>query len=370
METHFAVYILLHIFLALVIRSSAFLATLYVLLFFGAAFGLAAAGSVEVAAFACAYTAGGEVLWRMTGARIPWEAGKYVTSAILLVSIARASRWRPPPLPTLYFALLIPSIVFVITMSDLSRIRQDLSFNLSGPFSLMIVAWFFSGLELSRSEVLCLFKVVVGPLAGIAAIALYTTLSAVHLQFGHESLKITSGGFGPNQVSSVLGLGCLLCILHVIEPGLGSPPEAFDVPRGMPLRHPQRLNLLPLRSLFRRHRHDARRALYLREPRAITEDHLGMRCRLDRGVSPDRSPAGRVNQRGPFETVRGHRLDGARPASRSRLASLVEPSPPWGGSRTVTARTLQTGPRWCGSPRIRSTHGSSPSTASSASPRL
>ena len=221
-ETHFGVYILLHIFLALVIRSSAFLSTLYVILFFGAALGLAAAGRVEVAAFACAYTAGGEVLWRMTGARIPWESGKYVTSAILLVSIARSVRWRPPALPTLYFALLIPSIVFVITMSDLSRIRQDLSFNLSGPFSLMIVAWFFSGLALSRSEVLCLFKVLVGPLAGIAAIALYTTLSAVHLQFGHESLKITSGGFGPNQVSSVLGLGCLLCILHVIEPGLGA----------------------------------------------------------------------------------------------------------------------------------------------------
>jgi O-antigen ligase len=220
-ESHFGAYVLLHIVLALVIRGSAPLSTLYFLFFFGAAVGLAAMGRVEVAAFACCYAAGAEVLWRMTGARIPWEAGKYVTSAILLVSIARSARWRPPPLPILYFVLLVPSIVFVITMSDLGRIRRDLSFNLSGPLSLMVVAWFFSRLEIRRSEVLCLFKVLVGPIAGIAAIALFTTLAAANLKFGHESLKVTSGGFGPNQVSSVLGLGSLVCFLHVIEPGLG-----------------------------------------------------------------------------------------------------------------------------------------------------
>jgi O-antigen ligase len=207
--------------LALTIQRSVLLSTLYFLLFFGAAVGLAAMGRVEVAAFAGFYAAGAEVLWRMTGARIPWEAGKYVTAAILLVSIARSARWRPPALPIVYFALLIPSIVFVITMSDVGRIRRDLSFNLSGPFALMVVAWFFSRLEISRSEVLCLFKVLTGPIAGIAAIALSSTLSAAHLKFGHESLKVTSGGFGPNQVSSVLGLGTLLCFLHVIEPGVG-----------------------------------------------------------------------------------------------------------------------------------------------------
>ncbi|WP_406700191.1 O-antigen ligase family protein [Singulisphaera sp. Ch08] len=221
-ETHFGAYVLFHVLLALLIRGSALLSTLYFLVFFGVALSLAASRRVEVAAFACCYTAGAEVLWRMTGARIPWEAGKYVTSAILLVSIARSSRWRSPVLPFVYFALLIPSILFVITMSDLGRIRRDLSFNLSGPFSLMVVAWFFSRLEIRRSELLCLFKVLVGPVAGIAAIALYTTLTAANLRFGHESLKITSGGFGPNQVSSVLGLGCLLCILHVIEPRLGA----------------------------------------------------------------------------------------------------------------------------------------------------
>lgn len=220
-EFHFGLYVFLHILLALLIRSSAFLSTLYVLLFFGTALWLAAARRVDVAAFACCYAAGGEVLWRMTGAKIPWESGKYVTSAILLVSIVRSTRWRPPALPTIYFILLIPSILLVITMSDLGRIRRDLSFNLSGPFSLLIIAWFFSGLEMRRSEVLCLFKVLVGPLAGIAAIALFMTVSAVNLRFGHESLKVTSGGFGPNQVSSVLGLGCLLCILHLFERGLG-----------------------------------------------------------------------------------------------------------------------------------------------------
>ena len=61
-ELHFGAYVLLHILLALVIQGSASLATLYFLLFFGAAVGLAAMGRVEVAAFAACYAAGAEVL--------------------------------------------------------------------------------------------------------------------------------------------------------------------------------------------------------------------------------------------------------------------------------------------------------------------
>ncbi|HEX3000674.1 MAG TPA: hypothetical protein VHR86_10640, partial [Armatimonadota bacterium] len=91
---------------------------------------------LERIALAGAYITGAEVLWRMTGAHIPWEAGKYAVAAIFLIAILRF-RGRTSSLPLLYFALLLPSVPLTLMNPDLSleEARQQLSFNLSGPFA-------------------------------------------------------------------------------------------------------------------------------------------------------------------------------------------------------------------------------------------
>ena len=169
------------------------------------------------AIYVCAYITGAEVLWRMVSTNVFWEFGKYTVAAICIVGILRERRLRPPIPILIYFLLLLPSAGMVLADNDLLRARNDISFNLSGPFTLMISAWFFSRQMLSKQTVLRLFAALIGPVVGISSITLYATMTARSIQFANESNFVTSGGFGPNQVSAMLGLGALLCLVCLLE---------------------------------------------------------------------------------------------------------------------------------------------------------
>jgi O-antigen ligase len=173
------------------------------------------------AIYVCAYITGAEVLWRMVGAQVFWEFGKYAVAAILIIAILRGRRLQPPISILTYFLLLLPSAGLVLADNSLAAARQDISFNLSGPFALMISAWFFSRLKLSGEVVLRLFAALIGPLVGIASLTIFATLTARSIKFVNESNLATSGGFGPNQVSAALGLGALLCFVALLQ-GSGS----------------------------------------------------------------------------------------------------------------------------------------------------
>jgi hypothetical protein len=66
------------------------------------------------AAYAAAYIAGCEVLWRMKKADLPWEMGKYATILILVMAIMRAGKLKRSLLPAAYFILLLPSCVMIV----------------------------------------------------------------------------------------------------------------------------------------------------------------------------------------------------------------------------------------------------------------
>ena len=167
-----------------------------------------------------AYIMGAEVLWRMSEAPIPWEFAKYAIVLVFGVALLRNggnTRWRI--LPLLYFALLTPSI-FLIAADHTIATRnavQMVSFNLSGPLALCVSVWFFSQLTLDGVALGRLVLAFLCPIAGIGAIALVSTYSASDLTFTDESNLVTSGGFGPNQVSAVFGLGVLGALLVAVD---------------------------------------------------------------------------------------------------------------------------------------------------------
>jgi len=80
----------------------------------------------------------------------------------------------------------------------------------------MMSAWFFSRVTLSTNQLRTLFLAVIGPTIGVATIAASSTISTSDIAFGNESNFVTSGGFGPNQVSAALGLGALLALLCLL----------------------------------------------------------------------------------------------------------------------------------------------------------
>jgi len=177
----------------------------------------------ERVAYIAAYVTGSEVLWRMVTDALPWETAKF--GLVLLCTVALLSRFGLTSLvaPALCFSLLLPSVSVTVNEADPAALRGMLSFNLSGPFSLVMVAAFFSRLTMTPPRVARLFYVLLGPLIAIGAIVVFNILTAERIQFSYESNTQTSGGFGPNQVSLALGLGALAAFWSQLERGVRAP---------------------------------------------------------------------------------------------------------------------------------------------------
>ncbi len=168
-------------------------------------------------AVAAAYIMGAEVLWRMTEARIFWETSKYAICALFLIGLARRKKRRINGKAALYFALLTPSMLLTVAELPLGVAREQISFNLSGPLTLALSVLFFTGLTVTETRFQGLLLAPIGPLLGVATIAIRRTVSATAIQFTQESNFVTSGGFGPNQVAAVLGLGAFLALFYVLH---------------------------------------------------------------------------------------------------------------------------------------------------------
>jgi O-antigen ligase len=200
---------------------SAALATYEAALVFVGGLAVAAFADRTYAAYAAAYIAGAEVLWRMSHATLPWEFGKFGVAAVLGVAVVRGQRWRDGATPLLYFGLLVPSAFITIAQMSPTDAREQLSFNLAGPFALAVSAWFCQTLELTPAQRLRLYACMIAPAIGVAAVATHGITSASIIEFNTESNRATSGGFLPNQVSAVLALGAMMAGLLALSASTG-----------------------------------------------------------------------------------------------------------------------------------------------------
>jgi len=162
------------------------------------------------AAIWAAYYAGMEVFLRMTNGMISWEFGKY--GVIILLMTGALIEFRKIEIPkayVYYFLLLLPSII-AASYPNPDAARQQISFNLSGPLSLAVATIYFYKRSTTWQD---LKKIIVAILLPIAAMTIYliiVTPKTTEIVFTTESNLLTSGGYGPNQVATALGVGILL----------------------------------------------------------------------------------------------------------------------------------------------------------------
>lgn len=208
-----------HIPLALLINQVKPIATVHALATFAVGLWWVWSGSQHLprVIYTAAYIVGAEVFWRMSGASVFWEFGKYSISILLLLAMFRQGRLKGGSWPGLYFVLLLPSALMIIPEVGWERSRDSFSFNLTGPFALMVCAWFFYNFRLTAKQLQKVLVFMASPCLGIAAVAQYVIQTNKEIRFtSNASNFATSGGFGPNQVSAILGLGALACFLFLI----------------------------------------------------------------------------------------------------------------------------------------------------------
>jgi len=218
--------VLAHPLLALAMRASSRFATAHALvtLAIGLSYSLFSK-DIRKVGYVAAYIAGAEVLWRMTNVEIFWEGGKYFIILILGLALFRIKPWQRSGLPILYFGLLSISIpLTILKLGASSAARDAVSFNLSGSFAIMICALYFSQITFDQNAMRQLAWWIILPILGIATLTTSGILSAESIVFRYNNSNfVTSGGFGPNQVSAVLGLGGgLALLLFLTGKGLAS----------------------------------------------------------------------------------------------------------------------------------------------------
>jgi len=157
---------------------------------------------------ACSYFVGAEVLLRMTGGTISYEAIKYsvILFSILGMFYKGLSGSSYPYF--LYILLLVPSIfVASTTLSFDANFRTNIAFVLSGPVCLGVAALFCYGKKVSIKEMHLLLLYMALPIISHTVYIFFYNPSVKEVLSGTGSNRATSGGWGANQVATVLGIG-------------------------------------------------------------------------------------------------------------------------------------------------------------------
>lgn len=167
--------------------------------------------------YICSYIVGSEVFLRMTDGSPIHEFGKYSIIVFMILGILY-SGFSKFSLPFWFFILLlIPSIIIANdTLAYDDEFRNRIAFNISGPICLGIAAIYTIGKRLTVFEVGNLLIFIGLPIISMAVFVSLYTIDIRTALIGTGSNSGLSGGFGPNQVATILGLGMFVFFVRSI----------------------------------------------------------------------------------------------------------------------------------------------------------
>ena len=168
---------------------------------------------------AIAYIMGAEVFLRMTKAFIFYETGKYAVILFSLIGIFFLGFKKNAFPYVLYLLFLVPGVLVSYgVISYDADFRKTILFNLSGPLCLTFAAIFCYGRTISFKNMLRLLDYMVYPIMSMAVYVTIYTPDIRDVVTGTASNAALSGGYGPNQVAIMFGLGVFILLTRLLIP--------------------------------------------------------------------------------------------------------------------------------------------------------
>ncbi len=168
---------------------------------------------------ATAYITGVEVFLRMTKAFIFYETGKYAIIFFMLLGIFFLGFKKNAFPYIVYILLLLPAVLISLDIIAFdANFRNTVLFNLSGPLCLSVAAIFCYNRNIQFQDFLKVLDYIVYP---IISMLVYITLYTPDVQdvvTGTASNSALSGGYGPNQVATIMGLGIFILFSRLLIP--------------------------------------------------------------------------------------------------------------------------------------------------------
>jgi hypothetical protein len=164
-----------------------------------------------------AYVVGSEVFLRMTGGNPLYEISKYGVMVFILLGMYYSGFSRGAAPYWTFLLLLVPSIVIsTFALNFDTDIRKAIAFNISGPVCLGLASLYTFRRKILLTEMnQILFSMGLPILSCMVYLTLYTP-NVRDVVTSTQSNFETSGGYGPNQVATVLGLGMFIFFSRVI----------------------------------------------------------------------------------------------------------------------------------------------------------
>jgi hypothetical protein len=218
-EKNYLLLILLHVIIGLMVYYVPFTAKIYgySMILAGLFWVIKNKNQDEEVLYVAAYIVGSEVFLRMNNGNPVYEFSKYAVIGFVLIGMYYKgfSKYGIPY--WIFMGLLIPSIIVATQTLDYnSDIRKALSFNLSGPLCLGLASLYTYGRKVSLERLNDIMLMMALPVIACAVYLIRYTPSIRDVITGTGSNFETSGGFGPNQVSTMLGVGMFFFIARMI----------------------------------------------------------------------------------------------------------------------------------------------------------
>jgi len=209
--------ILLHAVLGLVIYILPITSKVlsFSVILFSIFFILTSKNKVYIVLITSAYIATSDVFLRMTDGLFFYEFHKYLLIVFVLFGVMLDHVRVKGYVFLLYVGILLLSITLT-TYNITEEVRRMIAFNLAGPISLGFVAFYFYKKKVTMQQ---LSKVLFYALLPVISLVVYLFLYAPSVKdvvTGADSNFETSGGFGPNQVATILGVGIFILFSRLL----------------------------------------------------------------------------------------------------------------------------------------------------------
>ncbi|GAA4772227.1 MULTISPECIES: O-antigen ligase family protein [Flavobacterium] len=211
--------VLLHVLIGIAVFLLPFLSKIYALLILlvGFLIVIKTRNKNNEALYVAAYLTGVEVFLRMTEGNFIEQYAKFGIIGILLLGILFEGIAKPAIPYVVFLVFLLPGIILgVFTLNLDTDIRKAITFNIIGPLTLAFSAIYCYGRRISLKEMVDILHSASFPIISIVVYLFLYTPSIKEVVTNTESNFATSGGYGPNQMSTILGLGIFLFFTKLV----------------------------------------------------------------------------------------------------------------------------------------------------------
>jgi hypothetical protein len=169
------------------------------------------------ALLAAAYIVGSEVFLRMTDGNPLYEISKYAVMVFILIGMYYSGFSKGAAPYWIFLLLLVPGIILAtVNLNFDTDMRKAIAFNMSGPVCLGIASLYTFRRKISIAEMNRILLWLGLPIISCMVYLAFYTPSIKDVITSTESNFQTSGGYGPNQVATILGFGMFVFVSRII----------------------------------------------------------------------------------------------------------------------------------------------------------